>query len=286
MWLILGLSSGLFHALMSMVSKKSMGKTDEYISSFAYTFFALPFFFLALFWLDWTNTLNFTFWYATLITATLKIISLYFFMKALKISEFSLVIPLLTFTPLFLIFTSMIMLGEFPSSMGILGIITIVLGVYILNLKERKQLLEPLKSLFRNRGAQLMLLVAFIHSISSNFDKIAIQSSNPITFLIISNALIASAFLFFIHTKSKIGFPGIKTNFKFLVPIGMLSAATLLCQMTAINMALVPYVISLKRTSALFGVILGFLVFKEKNIKPKLLGASLMVLGVFLISMS
>lgn len=284
MWLFLGLASGFFHALMSTVSKKSVGKTDEYITSFAYACFAIPFFLLALFWLDWTG-INSTFWFATLGTVVLNVIAIYFFMKALNLSELSLVVPLLTFTPLFLIFTSDIILGEFPSSLGIWGIVAIVCGAYVLNLKGTKKLWDPFKSLLNDRGAQLMLAVAFIYSISSNFDKMAIQNSNPITFLVISRSLIAFIFLFFIKYKSKVGFGSIRSNFKILIPIGVLSAAALLTQMIALNLALVPYIISLKRTSAFFSVILGFIAFKERNVKPKLIGSALMILGVLLISM-
>ncbi len=285
LWLSLGILSGFFHSLMGAASKKSVNKTDEYISGFAYSFFALPFFLLALFWSEWA-ALNFTFWWTMSVTVVLSVTAIYLFMKALNLSELSLVAPLLALTPLFLIFTSDLILGEFPSFLGISGIISIVLGVYILNIKEKNKILEPLKSLLKNKGAQAMLMVAFIYSIACNVDKIAIQNSNPVTFLIISKSLTALIFLSLVCFKSKIGFQGIKSNFKWLIPIGIFSAGTLLSQMIAINIALVPYIISLKRSSALFSVVLGFLIFKEKNTKPKLLGAAIMVVGVFLISIS
>gem|GEM_PF-4520492 len=46
--------------------------------------------------------------------------------------------------------------------------------------------------------------------------------------------------------------------------------------MFALKYTLVVYVISIKRASGMFSVILGYLFFKEKNILQKLIAASTM----------
>lgn len=56
------------------------------------------------------------------------------------------------------------------------------------------------------------------------------------------------------------------------------------CQMYALTMAIVPYVIAVKRLSAVFGVLLGAWIFKERGLSERLFGASLMVAGVFFIA--
>ena len=66
----------------------------------------------------------------------------------------------------------------------------------------------------------------------------------------------------------------------------MINSVAMGCQMIAINLTFVAYVISVKRTSALFSVILGKIILKEKGIKERLLGAAIMVSGVFLITIS
>ena len=78
----------------------------------------------------------------------------------------------------------------------------------------------------------------------------------------------------------------IPKNLKLLLPLGLLSALTLISQLTAINMTLVAYVISIKRLSAVFSVLFGYWLFKEKNIKERLLGVIIMVIGVLFISFS
>jgi uncharacterized membrane protein len=52
----------------------------------------------------------------------------------------------------------------------------------------------------------------------------------------------------------------------------------------AINLVEVSYMISVKRLSILFGVIYGVIFFKETNIKERFLGATVMVLGIIMIT--
>lgn len=285
MWLLLGLSSGLFHALQNMVSKKALKGTNQYLAAFAYAAFSLPFLLISLVWFDWAPT-NFAFWWSNIATSILNVIGLIILMKALKIGELSLTIPFLAFTPIFLILTSGLMLGEFPNSIGILGIIAIVCGTYLLETKKNGGIWGPWKAFKENKAGQLVMLVAFIYAISSNLDKIAVQNSNPITKLIIGQLLMILMFIPIIYFKSDQKLSEIKHYQKYFWPIGLLVALTLMAQMTAITLNMVSYIISLKRTSVLFSVILGAIAFKERNIKPKLIGSSLMVAGVFLISIS
>lgn len=285
MWFILGLSSGFFHALMSVVSKKASENTNQYLLAFAYAAFSLPFVFIALLWFD-LAPVNLTFWWSVIATATLNVIAILLFMKAVSIGELSLTVPFLAFSPIFLIFTSNLMLGELPSLTGIVGILTVVFGAYFLEMKKEAGIFGPFKALAKNRGAQLILLVALIYAISSNLDKIAIQNSNPITRIMVVQLLMALILVLLIRFRSSQKMAVIKSNYKPFLLIGLLAAIALLCQMTALSMGLVPYIIALKRSSALFSVVLGVIAFKERNVKPKLIGATLMIAGVFLISIS
>ncbi len=207
-------------------------------------------------------------------------------MKALSIGELSRTIPFLALTPVFLLLTSWILLKEFPSFLGLLGILLIVVGVYFLEQKGKGDLLAPFKILMKDKAALLVLLTALLYAIGASINKIATREANPITFLIWLQIISTLMLIPLIYFKSDQKFSEIKNKWRHLLPIGLFSALTLLAQITALTLSIVPYVISLKRTSALFSVILGFVIFKERNIKPKLLGATLIVIGIFLISAS
>jgi len=131
-----------------------------------------------------------------------------------------------------------------------------------------------------------MLIVAFIWSIGANIDKIGVQSSSPIFWAISVNLLAAVVFLPIVLKKSRGNLGQISTKAKTLFPIGLFAALRMIFQMTAISLTLVTYVISIKRTSTIMAVLSGYMIFKEKNIRNRLLGAALMLLGVIFITLS
>ena len=225
------------------------------------------------------------FWTALGVTGPLAAITLYCYVKGLEASDLSLAVPMLTTTPLFLLATSPVMLGEFPGPVGVAGIVCIVAGSYVLNLGHAKRgILEPFRALARNRGARLMLLVAFLWSVSSNIDKIGLRHSSP-TFWIMCSFGITTVWLTPVAWKlSRRGFGQVRLAPLELMATGFLEAVTCVCQMYALTVAIVPYVISVKRLSAVFAVLLGWLVLGEGQVRERLAGATLMVLGVFLVA--
>jgi uncharacterized membrane protein len=54
---------------------------------------------------------------------------------------------------------------------------------------------------------------------------------------------------------------------------------------TAYTMAIVPYVISIKRLSLFFSVLFGWLLLHEKQIRVRMLGAVVMIIGAFVIGL-
>jgi uncharacterized membrane protein len=207
-------------------------------------------------------------------------------MKAIKHSDLSLTVPMVVFTPLFLLITSPLIVGEFPNLFGFFGVILIVVGSYLLQVKKRAEgILQPFKSLLQQKGPRYMLLVAFIWSISANIDKIGVMNSSP-TLWITSMCMLISIGLFPFTYKHLFGKTvEIKKTIRMVFPIGLVYSFVILNQMIAINLTLVSYVISIKRMSAVFAVFWGFLIFKETEIKERLLGVSIMILGVLLITL-
>lgn len=191
MWLILGLLSGLFYGLSAAVAKRTLKEVSPILVSFGWTVFSLPYLFIMLFWLDFSSIVSFTFWWATIASSALGAVSFPMLTRALKMGDLSLTVPFLSFTPLFLIFVSLLMVGEFPSNMGIIGILAVVAGAYAIQLEEEKGFLGPIKALSKNKGAQMMIAVAAIYAVIAALNKIAVVNSNPVTYLIIYQGLTA-----------------------------------------------------------------------------------------------
>lgn len=286
MWFLFSIITAFFESLKDVTSKKGLKEVNEYFVSwslrFCSTIFLIPF----LFFIDIPN-LGKQFFLALFTAGVIDSITTILYMRAIKYSDLSLCIPMLAFTPLFLLISSPVMIGEFPNISGLFGIAFIVIGSYILNVREKERgYLEPLKLLLNEKGPKLMLIVAFIWGITSNIDKIGIKYSSPIFWTIALNFIITIFIFPIMLYKSKDDISLIIMNFKLMILVGVFSALSGIFQMLAINIALVSYVISIKRTSIVMSVIFGYLIFKERGIKERLAGVLIMIIGVFLITLS
>ncbi|MDO8265272.1 MAG: EamA family transporter [Candidatus Parcubacteria bacterium] len=285
-WFLYSILCALFESLKDVAGKKSLKNIDEYVVAWSLRFFALPILIPFLLFIK-IPPLGEQFWIALLVSGSLNIVATILFFKALKSSDLSIVIPMVTFTPIFLLITSPLLVHELPNALGIAGIILGVIGAYIMKIKEiSKGYLAPFKSLLKEKGPKLMLLVAFIWSITSNFDKIGVQNSSPIFWVISINFMLILGMLPIMLYKSQKPTTQIMRGKKILLLMGLFSAISVIFQMTAINLTLVAYVISIKRTSVVMGVIFGALIFKEKGIKERLIGAVIMVISVLIIGLS
>ena len=272
-------------SVKTIFSKKSVKNINEYLVAWSLRFFATLFLVPLLLIIE-IPELNNQFWTALLISGGLNAITTVLFIKALKYSDISIVSPIIAFTPLFLLITSPLIVGEFPKTFGFIGVLLIIIGSYFLKIKEMKKgYLMPFKALFKERGAQLVMIVAFLWSITSNFDKIGVQNSSPIFWVLSINLFISLVLLPTILIQPRKNLKQITDSSKTLVPMALFSVLALIFQMIAIKLILVVYVISIKRLSILMNILWGYLVFREKGIKERLTGAVIMIVGIFLIAL-
>jgi len=285
-WFVLSLLTALCESLKDVFSKKGLKITDEYVISWSLRFFALFFLLPILFFID-IPLLGEKFWIALLIGGVLNVVTTVLYMKAIKYSDLSITVPMVAFTPLFLLLTSPLIIGEFPSFWGLIGILLIVTGSYVLNIREKhSSYFAPFHVLLKEPGPKRMLAVAFIWSITSNFDKIGVQNSSPIFWSVAVNLFVAVFLLPVMFYKSpRENLRLMPKNLSALIPVALFGALTVIFQMTAISLTLVAYVISIKRMGAVMSVLFGHFLFKEKGLKERLVGASIMIIGVLLIGL-
>lgn len=285
--ILFALLGGLVKSLADLVFKKSLQKgTSEYILAWARFAFAVPFLLIILFFIE-IPKMDSTFWIVVFIGALLDVLAIYLYLRAINISPLSLAIPMLGLTPLFIILTSFLFIGELPSLIGLVGIIIVVIGVYVLGINTGKSgILAPFKSLTSEKGVLLMLIVAFIFSIIPNMQKIGTLHSSVIfvtIVYIILAALICTSYTFY---KSRKSFKEISHNKITFLLLGIFTICEIFFLLFAFNHILVNYAISIKRLSILFSVLFGFIFFKEKSIKSRLTGAIIIIMGIILIAFS
>lgn len=209
-------------------------------------------------------------------------------LKALKLGELSIVWPLSSVTIPLLMLSWFFISWELPNLAWWIWVWIIFFGSYFLGITQwDTHLLSPIKSLWNNIWARYMLISAVIMSISWPLDKLWILQYGAIHWMFLTNIVVViSIAAYMICTQKKIhleNFYKPRQAIKSCI-VSSLWGAWALLQMFALQYTLVIYVLTIKRASGIFSVLLGALFFKEKNIAWKLFASILMIMWVLLIS--
>ncbi len=284
-WFVYAFVCALSLATADALSKKALDdNADPSIVAWVRTGYTLPFMALVIPFIE-KPELDIVFYVTTLTAVPLDIIALLLYMKAIKVSPLSLTLPFLSLTPVFLIGTSYIILGERPDRSGFIGIGLVVIGAYLLNVHTvSKGLLEPFKAIAKEQGSVLMIIVAFVFSIGACIGKIAVQHSDPLFFSVVYSFLLSLLFYLVVIFRTKHFYSKAFSRPVLFLLIGILITIMIITHLNAVNLVEVAYMVSVKRLSILFGVVYGVMFFKETNIKERLLGATVMILGIVMIT--
>jgi len=227
-------------------------------------------------------------WLAALVP--LEILAMLLYMRAIRDHPLVLTLPYLAFTPVFVVATSYLLLGEEVSLRGFTGIVLVVAGTWLLNRHQvggvgRSSWWGPLRAVFGNPGSGMMLGVAALYSLTSVMGKGAVQYMPPAQFgpfywLVLG---LITPLVFSITNPTCISALWRRPLANLLVAActGTMAVAHFL----AIREVEVAYMIAVKRTSLLFGILYGALLFGESGLGTHLVAGSLMLMGVALISL-
>ncbi|MHC1712234.1 MAG: EamA family transporter [Solidesulfovibrio sp.] len=283
-WFFLTLVTALTQAVKDAYLKKSLSDMDAGVGMLVYTAIAAVFLWLGAA-ANPMPTLGPSFWPLLIGGGLLGGLTYFLYGRALKVGDLSLALPMLAFTPLFLLGTSPLTVGEYPGPAGVCGVVLVAVGAYVLNLRERKYgIWGPVKALFTNAGSRLMLMVAAVWSVGANLDKLGLQASSPAYWAAAIYTATGAALLAAVAVRFRHGFSLPANARRGLVAAGLLEAVGLYCQMHALPLTQVAYVISVKRLSIVFAVLIGAVFFREPDLVHRLPGALLMVAGVSFIA--
>lgn len=282
MWVLFAILNPLSDSFRNVFSKNASKNVHPLLISWFNNLIPLLIFTPTLFFIELKFSLEF--FIALVVSGLINTAAAILYHRAISKGDISLVVPMLSFTPLFLLITSPLTIGEFPNTSGFIGIILIVIGSYLFNVKSFKEgIFTPLKSLLINKGTRYMLIISFIWSISANFDKIAIQSSSVLQYCFFINLFIFLLTSVFAFGNKNFTFHNIGKEKWNLLLVGLFTSFVYIFQFTALSLTLVAYVIALKRMSGIITIGLGHLFFKEKNIKDRFIGGIIMFAGVLFI---
>lgn len=284
--IIIVLISALMHAFWNLFAKKSRNKLVFIwlvILSSVIMFF--PLFFYLLF--------NAEFFLIFLLYAFTSGIFLslhfYFLAKTYTLGDLSLGYPIIRSSSLFIFLLAIIFLKESVAMIGVMGIFIIIFGIYIIHLESFKinSFFGSLKNIYK-KATFFAILTALFYSISIIVDKIGGNYSHPflyIYFLWISQIIFIFPFLFFKENKKYIK-SELNTNFKSILISGFFITFSYLLILFAFRIDTASQIVSLRQLSIVFGVIFGNLILKEKYGLIRIVGATIIFIGTFLVALS
>jgi uncharacterized membrane protein len=285
-WFLLSVLTAFFASTRDFQSKRFLQRINPLTVSWGMSLCSVPFLGIALAFTE-VPSVDSSFFLLVAGAGCLVTVGWILYIKALSVSDMSLAVPIISFSPLFLLVLAPLLLGEFPSRLGILGVSLIVGGTYVLGVSRASSgLFGPFRALMREAGPKLMLMAAAVFSIVAMFEKAGITRSSAILFVLSENLIAALVMIPVLYFKHRSGFVEARTHWRILLPIGFCVAMMFVCQANAMSLGPVAYVVAIKRLSVLFSVVAGGVLLGEKQLGTRLAGSAVIVCGVFCIANS
>jgi len=201
---------------------------------------------------------------------------------ALRSLPISVISPFSTLTPVFTIFMGVTILGERFSLLQVAGIIIILISYYFIGKTGKAEI----ASLFRNKYLYMMVGSTFLSATSALMDKIILKKANT--------GQVQFWFCFFLTIMyfAALIINNIRKNlelsirFSWFIPLmSLFLVVSDRIYFEAVNMTAskISIILPLRRISVIVSIIMGGILFKEKNLKRKLVYAFLLLTGVAVI---
>jgi drug/metabolite transporter (DMT)-like permease len=207
-----------------------------------------------------------------------------FLTRALQTGDLSVLGPINSYKSVVGIVVGIILLGEVPNGWGLLGIVIIIWGSYfVLDTTEERFS----AALLKRREIQFRIWAMILTAVEAVFvKKVILASSATIAFMswcwfgaFFSALLLAAYRLKLKHEIRKIGKASFGKYALLVICIGTMQLTT----NYVFDHIPVGYALSFFQLSTIVSVLLGHKIFKEQDIRKKLIGSAIMIAGSIII---
>jgi drug/metabolite transporter (DMT)-like permease len=227
------------------------------------------------------------FWVNIVVAVALAVGGYVFLWRALRSADLSLLAPINAYKAVLGLLLAVVLLGEVPTISGLIGVALIVAGSnVVIDRMPGQPHSRAWRQFAREPGVQLRVAALICSATESVFLKRALLLSSPLTTFLVwtvlcfATAAIGAALL---EPRAAAHLARLKSEWRILI---WLIATTALMQLaTLITFATlqVGYSLALFQLSTLIGVYLGHRYFQERNLRRRLVGSVVMVIGAMLI---
>ena len=206
--------------------------------------------------------------------------------KAYEDGDLSLVYPVARSSPVFVTLAAFLFLGERITALGVVGILVIFIGVYILHLKglTKQDLTGPLRYL-KTGSSRYALLAALGTTIYSISDKLGVTTVDPLLYSFWLGFFVTG--MLTVATIYRRGTKLIREEAKeglFMITVsGALMKGGYMMVLYAMSLAQVSYILALRQISVVLGALMGVMFLGEKYGRVRIIGSVIIFIGVYIL---
>ena len=174
-------------------------------------------------------------------------------------------------------------LGERLAPAGFAGIGLILAGAYVIQFQSASisAILDPFRRF--DRSVAFALGASFFYSVGAAFDKAGISHTDALTWsylLIVCMAIVESVLALVLN----LGYwKFTRRNWKSALGMALILLASILTYRYGLKVIEVSYATSIRQVNALFGVLIGIFLFRERLGGLRMGAAGVMVVGIVVI---
>ena len=287
--ILLILVSALLHSSWNFLSKKGNWPIEFFFWVFLWgTIFYLPFFIAFGVFPSFLVQSPPKLWWLVIPSGFFETIYFVCLIEAYREGDLSFVYPVSRSAPLFTQIWAVLFIGEILSGGGVLGIVLVMIGLFVISLKDVRShpMISPSRH-FTSRPYLLALSAAVASSIYSVIDKAGVQILHPVFYLWLINFWMSVDTGLYLLLRRNSSFLSVwRDSKREIFIIAFLQNVAYLLVLMAMQTSKVSYVVAFRQVGALFGAVMGIVLLKEGSWKTRITGVLILTLGLLLIGLS
>ncbi|BAI80293.1 conserved hypothetical protein [Deferribacter desulfuricans SSM1] len=199
---------------------------------------------------------------------------------AYRYGEISSYYPIVSSSPVFVLIWAIVFLKEKLTISGSIAIFLIIAGVFFVGLVKYSKA-ESIK------GVYFSLLAALFYSFGAIIDKIGVSRKNFILYIYLLTLFMTIYMYIFNYKFIGRGYSFYLKNYFWKILLGgFILFSSVFSYRYGLTMVNVSYAVFIRQANILFGLLFGYLIFREKIHRYKVVGAILIAVGVVIIKLN
>lgn len=290
MWLSFAIISVILLSTSSILEKKALVKEHALEFSAYLSFYclliSLPFYFI----FNDGHVLELVPLLIIALTAIIGGVAFLLVVRSIRHMEISEVSPIIAIGPAIAAILGFIFLREYLDVLQVTGLVIIIFGIYILELKNIRNPFSPFQNILSNKYIHFILIAQLLYGITDVLCKAMLSKYhvNPELYLFYYQLFLALFYFVLLQVKQNKFEHVAKTSKQQILLIIIIAILTLGYRIThlyTISLISIGIAIAIHRSSTLITTIAGGKLYKEGRILQKAFAAIIVIVGIVLVAM-